>query len=143
MTHTEIISGLQQYWSLNGPQNVPTIFPGASTSVASETLWVEFWVSQLTEQIKRPSGPLSQQLTIDVHVFSNSQNKRDVNVLADEVVATLRSAIVPIPSVPSPGTLRIEEPVVRDLTRSETTGNAIAVQHWLVTVPAFAIADSL
>ena len=140
MTHSEIISALQQFWTAVGPSSVPCVFPGTSINVSSATTWIEFWVSQLIEQPQRPASPQQQLLAIDIHVFSKSQNKRDINVLSDSIVAALRSAIVSVSSSQQPGTLRLKEAILRDLTRPENVGSAVALQHWLISIPAEAIA---
>ena len=139
MTHADIIASLQQFWSDNGPQSAPTIFAGAPIAVTSDPMWMEFWVTEIAEPAKRPAGPLRQTLSIDLHLFSKSDLKREINSLADAAGSVLRSAIVPVLSGgQSVGTLRIEEPALRDISRPKLSGSATGIQHWLITARAVA-----
>ena len=140
MTTPDITASLQKFWTAAGPVNVKTVFSGISTDVTDQSTWIEFWISQLTEGIRRGTSPTQMQLFIDIHLFSNNQNKRAINALVDSVRSTLEVDALPVYSADVPvtqvGQLRCFESVIRDLSRAEATQSPVALQHFVVSIPA-------
>ncbi|MEW4490977.1 hypothetical protein AB1L42_23050 [Thalassoglobus sp. JC818] len=142
MDFIEIVSGLQRFWSLNGPADVATVFPGAIKDVSAEKMWLEFWVTRINEPLQRWSSPRSFECSIDVHLFSESEDPRAVYVLADVAGETLGSKVVNINSLDDDqqiGTLRMKEPNLMDLTRAESVGQSHSSQHLLLSIAAVAL----
>ncbi len=143
MNTNDITASLQKFWSTNGPQDVLTLFSGATLDVSQKDSWMEFWIGQLKESPKRPDAPYQIELLVDVHLFSRKSNKRSINELADRTRATFQSTSIPVYASASPetevGTVRFSEPIARDLSRSIELGTVNTQQHQLLSYHAFAI----
>ena len=142
MTSIEIVSALQRYWALNGPADFATVFPGTVNDVSGELMWGEFWVTRIQEPLQRWSSQRTFQLSIDVHLFSQSSDPRAIYALADSAEQTLGAKVLKITSVVDEqpiGTLRMYEPDLKDLSRPESVGQPHSSQHLLLTVGAVAL----
>ncbi|QDT33632.1 hypothetical protein [Thalassoglobus polymorphus] len=143
MNISDLTASLQKYWSVNGPEGVPTLFSGATLDVSQKVRWMEFWIGQFKEKPRRPDAPVQFELLVDVHLFSRERNKRSINELADSVRNTFQSASIPILASTSSetdvGKIRLSEPIVRDFSRPETVGGVNTMQHLLISYHAHAI----
>ncbi|TWT42804.1 hypothetical protein KOR42_46080 [Thalassoglobus neptunius] len=142
MTSIEIVSALQRYWALNGPADIATVFPGTVHDVSAESMWGEFWVTRIQEPLQRWTSPKAFQLSIDVHLFSQSSDPQAIYELADSAGQTLGSKVLTVTSVVDEqpiGTLRMYEPDLKDLSRPESVGQPQSSQHLLLTVGAVAL----
>ncbi len=140
MTTADITASLQKYWKANGPQGVTTVFSGTTIDVSDQLSWLEFWTSQLHESPKRPDTPEQFRLVIDIHFFSRDNNKRTINSLIDATRITFQPTSIPVNSASSSttqvGQLRCFEPIIRDLSRSESAGATNVIQHFVCSFSA-------
>ncbi len=143
MNISDLTASLQKFWSANGPEGVVTLFSGTTLDVSQQERWMEFWIGQIKERPRRPDAPVQIELLVDVHLFSHERNKRSINELADTVRKTFQAASIPIYVSTSletdVGKIRFSEPIVRDLSRSETVGDVNTMQHLLLSYHARAI----
>lgn len=146
MNIADIIASLQKFWSESGPTAVITLFPGVKLDVSRETEWIELWPHQLQEYPSRDSSPNQWSMLLDLHLFAQTENKRAIYVTLDEVQDALTNKSISITSSNNVelivGTMRFQEPIIRDFTRLETLGTTKATQHTLISYQAIATAIS-
>lgn len=142
MTTSDITRSLQMFWALASPESVKTVFSGGSLDTTGEVTWIEFWISQLDEQVHRIDSPRQIRILLDIHLFSKHINTRVMTALIDDVRQAFQLKSLAISSSTSPdvvvGHIRFFEPELRDLSRVEGLGAARPHQHVVVSLLAIA-----
>ena len=131
---------LQRHWSETFTPKVPTHFPGVPTPIGQQPAWVELWLDTLNTPPQRISGQHRMSILITVHCFSRDlANKIRAQQLADAAIATLAQRTLPViqqqpDAAPQTiGWLSIQEPQVRDLSRTDETAQP-NMQHLVISL---------